>query len=95
MGDMPVYYPNKEDYQDHFWHFNFKIEIDGIVFYVNAGDTQDAVDYLIDYCEEHLPGLLLTRKEEEEEEYLQECVCGGNHGRFIASRNIQINKWRV
>jgi hypothetical protein len=87
-----MYYPNKYDYNNKFWKHNYLITIDGIEFTVNADNEQEAFDYLIDFSEEFLPGLIMSNEEEIElEHFLEDYVCGGNHGKYINSYNISIN----
>ena len=64
----------------------------GIQFIVNADHEGDAFDYVIDYCEENLPGLIMTYEDEAKEEYLAEYICGGNHGRYLSTRNVFIKE---
>ena len=87
-----IHYPNKDDWEQQFWKNNYQVFLtsQGIRFHVNADHEQDALDYVIDYCEKHLPGLLFSREEELEEEYLNEYFCGGNHGRYLNTLNIHI-----
>jgi hypothetical protein len=87
-----VYYPNHDDYKENFWNNNYRVSVtaQGIEFMVNADNEQEALDYVIDYCEEHLPGLIMSRDDEESEEYLDDYVSGGNHGRFLNTFNIHI-----
>ena len=87
-----IHYPNRDDWQEQFWKNNYQVFLtsQGIRFHVNADHEQDALDYVIDYCEEHLPGLIMSREEEIEEEYLDEYLCGGNHSRYLNTLNIHI-----
>lgn len=55
-------------------------------FFVSAFDEQEAIDKMIDFIEENIPGLLLSRNEEREEEEAEglfEYVYGGNHCRYL------------
>ena len=87
-------FPNREDWANNFWKHNYLIMLTahGIPFAVNADNEQDALDYVIDYCEEHMPGLLMSHEEEKEEKYLDEYICGGNHGRYLNTLTIQIEE---
>jgi hypothetical protein len=89
-----THYPNKSDYDEHFWKHNYRILLtsQGIEFRVNADNDQDALDYVIDYCEENLPGLIMSREEEEEEEYLDDYICGGNHSVYLNTHNVHIEE---
>ena len=91
---MPTTYPNKDDYDEHFWKNNYEILVSaqGHKFRVNADCSQDAIDEVIDCCEDHFPGLLMSREEEAEGEYLDDYICGGNHGRYFSTYNIHIEK---
>ena len=91
---MEQRYPNKEDYEEQFWNHNYKVQVSmqGMEFIVNADCEQDAIDYIIDDCEENYPGLLWSREEEQEQEYLEEYICGGNHGRYLSTHNIHIEE---
>jgi|APSaa5957512622_1039677.scaffolds.fasta_scaffold127795_2 hypothetical protein len=90
---IPIY-PNKDDYDENFWGKNYRVLVStqGIEFLVNANHEGDAIDEVIDYCEEYLPGLLWTREEEMEEEFIDEYICGGNHGRYFSTYNIHIEE---
>lgn len=87
-----IHYPNKEDWQEQFWKNNYQVwlTVQGIRFHVNADNEQDALDYVIDYCEENLPGLVMTREEELDQEFLEDYISGGNHGRYINTRHVSI-----
>ena len=87
-------YPNKDDYRDDFWNNNYKITVSaqGFKFFVNADCSRDAIDYVIDYCEKHYSGLLMTKNQELEQEYLEDYIQGGNHGRFFSTYNVRIEK---
>lgn len=85
-----INYPNKEDFDSKFWNHNYKILVSaqGIEFYVNADCEQEALDYVIDDCEENMPGLLW----EDEPEFPDDYICGGNHGRYLSTHNIHIEE---
>jgi hypothetical protein len=85
-------YPNKDDYDAKFWNFNYKILVtsQGIVFIVNADSAGDAIDYVIDYCQEHLPGLLFTPEEALNEEFIEDYICGGNEGLYFNTSSVEI-----
>lgn len=86
-----IHYPNKEDWDSKFWKNNYRISLGfGSVFMVNADNEQDALDYVIDYCEDNLPGFIMTEKEESEEDYLDDYVSGGNNGKYLNTFNIHI-----
>ena len=93
-----INYPNLNDYKEKFWNYNYRILYtrQGIKFYVNADCLQDAIDYMIDYIElKKWDGLLLYDSdilELEKEGFLDEYIHGGNHGRYLSSYNIHIEK---
>lgn len=91
---MEAIYPNKADYDEKFWKHNYKILLteQGIEFIVNADCEQDAIDYVIDECEENHPGLIMSREEEEEEDFLDDYISGGNHGRYLNTFYIHIEE---
>jgi len=74
--EKQVFFPNRDDWAEDFWKRNYLVRLTtvGMPFAVNADNEQDALDYVIDYCEEHMPGLLMSHEEEEEEEHLDEFV---------------------
>jgi ribonuclease D len=49
-----------------FWNKLYLIQVtaQAIAFVVNANNETEAIDYLIDYLEEHMPGLLMTEERE-------------------------------
>jgi len=79
----------------------------GPVVFVNADNEADALDYAIDFCEDMgWEGLLLSCEDAQElveraiaegkaeEAYLEEYINGGNHGRFLSSLNVRIERVR-
>ena len=60
-----AYYPNQDDFVHNFWNHNYTVLVtaQGIRFVVNADNEQDAIYYIIDYCQEHLTGLVFTPDE--------------------------------
>lgn len=86
------YYANYEDYESGFWNNNYAIRIDSMNFVANANNAQEAIDYVIDYCEWFRPGMLMRQDEVEQEEHLDDYICGGNHCRYINSLNVNIEK---
>jgi len=59
---------------------------------VNADNEQEAIDEIIDFCEGNMPGLLWSRDDEPEQEFLDEYIRGGNHGRYFSTHNIYIEE---
>lgn len=80
---------NPDDYNNHFWRYNYLIRVtyQGIPFLVNADNEQEAIDYLIDYCEDNCPGLIATYQELIDAGYtdieIDELIYGGNHGLYL------------
>ena len=89
-----IHYPNKDDFDGGFWKHNYKIFLtaQGIEYHVNADCERDAIDYVIDYCEENHPGLLMSIEERDEEKFLDEYICGGNHGLYLNTHNVYIEE---
>jgi hypothetical protein len=70
----------------------------GIEFMVNADHEQDAIDYVIDYCRDNLPGLLLTDEEVVEAEKdgtIENYISGGNEGSYLNTDIIRIEKMKT
>jgi len=79
-----MYYPNRSDWFNSFWKYHYLVNVDGWLFAVNANHEQDALDYVIDHCEKYVKHLLMIPEDVEEEEYLEDYICGGNHGRYFS-----------
>ena len=85
---------NQDDYNNRFWKKNYLIRVtyQGIPFIVNADNEQEAIDYLIDYCEEHCPGLVSTYQELIDAGYtdieIDELITGGNHGLYLTIDDV-------
>ena len=77
-----VIYVNLEDWNNNFWKNKYLISMLDMRYAVNADHEQDAMDYVIDYCEEK-GWYAMTEQEISEEKYLDEYVNGGNHGIFL------------
>jgi hypothetical protein len=95
MKDLTgINYPNKDDYQNSFWNNDYRILVtaQGFEFVVNADCTQDAIDYVIGYCEEHFPHFLMSRIEQENIEHYNDYISGGNHHRYFNTYNIHIKR---
>lgn len=92
MNKNGFYYVNLDDYDENFWGKNYIINVEGVNFVANADNFQDAIDFIIDYCEWFLPGLLMTQDEVDEEEFLNDYICGGNHGRYINTPEVHLVK---
>jgi hypothetical protein len=85
-GNDAYIYPNKDDFDEHFWKNNYLVSIGVLLtlqFRVNANCEQDALDCCIDYIQEHFPGLIMPIEEESNEEYLDEYIYGGNNCRYL------------
>lgn len=94
-----VHFPNVDDWNDNFWPNNYLIYVSsrGIPFAVNANHVQDAIDYVIDYCEEHFPELLFTHKEAKEllrqgEQCIEDYISGGNNCLHLSTYNVRIEE---
>lgn len=89
-------YPNKDDFDEKFWKNNYLVTVtaQGIEFTVNADCEQAAIDYVIDYCDEIMPGLVAPYSELIEEGYtdteINDYICGGNAGLYLTTHNINI-----
>lgn len=85
---------NPDDYEAKFWAKNYRILVSsfGNEYHVNADCAQSAIDELIDWAEENAPGYLFTRAEEEQEDFLDEYLSGGNHGRTLNTLNVRIEE---
>lgn len=85
---------NPIDYNEQFYKHNYLITLtaQGFEFTANADCAGDAMDEVIDYCEDNYPGLLMNREEEDNEEYLEDYVIGGNHGRYLNTMHVKIDK---
>ncbi|MCK5610439.1 hypothetical protein KAR91_51680 [Candidatus Pacearchaeota archaeon] len=94
---------NADDIEQNFWGCNYIVYVSaqGISFKVNAQHEQDALDGVIDYCQENCPGLLFTREDEEQlrkesledygdERYADDYISGGNEGLRFSTHNIHI-----
>ena len=97
-GVTPVNLDDLEGYDNMpFWDRVYLIQVtaQGISFLVNAHHEDDAIDYLIDHCVEHSPGLVWSRKEETElmrEGILDDYIFGGNEGRYLSTHNVHIEE---
>ena len=93
MGINEVYI-NPDDFEwneetlEPFWKHIFIITLPpfGPRCIINADNLQDAIDYLIDYCEENWPGFILSEEDQleaEREGYIDDFIYGGNHGKYL------------
>lgn len=84
---------NRTDY-DHAYVIFLDGHDGGTLVY--ADTEQDALEELVDWAENHAPGLLIAK--EDEHEYLDEngetvdTIIAGNHGRMVSSANMVIKK---
>jgi len=82
---MKIYWTNKNDWDSHFWKHRYVVTLDlGVEFNVNADNGQDALDYVIDYCEDHCPGFVAAFADLDDDER-NEYYCGGNAGLYLTS----------
>jgi len=93
-GIETAHFPNRADWDDAFWRNKYAVRLSaqGVLFFVNADNEQDALDYVIDACEENHPGLLLDDADmvAMTPEELDEHLCGGNHCRYLSTHNVSI-----
>ena len=77
---------NPDEYNHQFWKHNYVVELGiyGNSFLVNADNETDALDYVMDYCEAHCPGFVMSIEEETGLEYPEEYITAGNHGRMFS-----------
>jgi len=89
-----INYLNKNDWDKIFWKHKYIVHVSAqdIIFAVNANFEQDAIDCIIDHCQKHNPGLLFTKEEEEDEEFIDEYISGGNEGLHFSTHNIFIEE---
>lgn len=94
-----IHYPNKDDFDEKFYPNNYKVFVtaQGIEFHVNAHDEGEAIDAVIDYCEEkEMKGLVSSYLELKDDDYtdteIEDFTCGGNHGLYLTTHNIHIEK---
>ena len=98
-----THYPNRDDWNESFWNNKYHVWItaQGIKFAVNANDEGEAIDYIIDYCQDNLPGLLFTHEEAHElrleslldygdERYVDDYISGGNEVLHLSSHNVHM-----
>jgi hypothetical protein len=95
---MEINYVNIDDYEENFWKNDYRILLtrNGIEFIVNADNEQDALDYLIDYCEKYFPRLLWSYEDERElilNECIEDYIQGGNEGRYLNTVHVSIEKF--
>jgi len=94
------YKPNPDDLAENFWNHNYLVTVTahGIKFKVNADSEQDALDYVIDYCEDKMPGLVASYQELRDDDYsddeIDDYYCGGNHSLYLTTHNIHIDVLR-
>lgn len=90
--DEPTF-ANPGEWATRFWKHNYRVTLDmGVSFWVNADDEQEALDFVIDYCEEHrFVGFVASPGEITEEE-AEEYACGGNHGLYLTTNTLYIEE---
>jgi len=84
---------NPDDWARKFWHHNYLITVtaQGIQFFVNADCEQDALDALVDFCEDRYPGLVSDGTDLDEDDR-EELFCGGDHGFYLTTDHIRIKE---
>ena len=90
---------NRDDWNSSFGTHDYLVHVtaQGIRFAVNADHEGDAIDAIIDHCEDHAPGLLMDDDDIEEltaDGFLDDYICGGNHGRYISTLNVSVIELR-
>lgn len=89
-------YVNPDDVM--YWKHIYFIQVHSAGAYkIYADNLQEALDYLIDYWEEQKwEGMFLSDDELVEEEYPDELLQGGNHGRYtsIGYHEIHVEEYR-
>jgi len=88
---------NPDDILNSFWDNTYLIHLtsQNILFVVNADCEQDAIDEMIDYIESmQWEGLLLDYNDPDDLEMIESgnYICGGNHGRYLSTYHIRIEK---
>lgn len=96
-----AYFVNRDDWDNHFWKHRYIVYVteQGIPFCVNAEYEQCAIDEIIDFCENNLPGLINTYQELQDSGYSDMEIedfftYGGNHGIYLntsALRFIEVS----
>lgn len=89
--NLNTIYVNPDDINDGFWDYNITLVVENVRFIVNANNLSDALDYVVDYCEENLinPGLLVDPDDEDEcMEHPSDYMVAGNHSRMIRGDSI-------
>ena len=92
---MP-HFPNRLDFEDGFWKHNYRVLVtaQGIEFIVNADCEQDALDFVIDDCELHYPGLVehyhVLAEQGLADAEIDEYICGGNHALYLTTHNVRV-----
>jgi hypothetical protein len=88
-----IEFVNPGDWSSKFWKHNYLVTVtaQGIQFFVNADCEQNALDELIDFCEDRYPGLASDGADLDEDER-EEYFCGGNHGLYLTTDHIQIKE---
>jgi len=87
-------YINKESWDNNFWKHKYLISLPAIGtnhFAVSADCEGDAMDEIIDYCEKK-QWYIMTDEDQEDEEFLDEYVQGGNHGIYL---NVPYHEVRI
>lgn len=86
-------FANPGEWANKFWKHNYRVTLDlGVAFWVNADCEQDALDYVIDYCEEHrFIGFIASHGEIDEDDE-DVFVCGGNHGLYLTTDTFFIQE---
>jgi len=97
VADNSVFYPNPEDWDQKFYSHDYLVGLtaQNIQFKVNAVCEGEALDWVIDYCEEHKWwGLVNDGTNDYTPEELEEYYQGGNHGLYLTTHHVHVTQLR-
>lgn len=87
LSDIEVCNPDDID----FWKHTYIIRTEGSTFMAFANHEQDAIDYMIDYCEEQQYNGLVCSMNDIPDEEIDGYIVGGNHC-LVLTTNYHITK---
>ena len=97
VADNSVFYPNPEDWDQKFYSHDYLVGLtaQNIQFKVNAVCEGEALDWVIDCCEEHKWwGLVNDGTKDYTTEELEEYYQGGNHGLYLTTHHVHVTQLR-